>query len=129
MFKAMRRDQHKAVNVPTDLAAEISSAAAHAQQAWMLARDASDFMVFQPALERVIELQARYIACFDGTGEFAHPYDVLLDDYEAGLTTAELRGLFTRIQDELVPLVSAAAAAGESGHVFRGTSRPSGRRG
>ena len=30
-------------------------------------------------------------ACFDGTGEFAHPYDVLLDDYEPSLTTEELR--------------------------------------
>ena len=37
---------------------------------------------------------SRYIACFDGTGEFAHPYDVLLDDYEPGLTTEELRPLF-----------------------------------
>ncbi len=68
----------------------------------------------------MLELQSRYIACFDGTGEFAHPYDVLLDDYEPGLTTEELRTLFTRIQDELVPLVSAAAAAGEDGRVFVG---------
>ena len=120
MFNVLRRDHHKAVNVPTDLAAEISSAAAHAQQAWMAAREASDFKRFQPALERVLELQRRYIACFDGTGEFAHPYDVLLDDYEPGLTTAELRTLFGRIQEELVPLVSAAAAAGESGRVFEG---------
>jgi carboxypeptidase Taq len=120
LFKAIRRDRHKAVNVPTDLAAEISSANAHAQQAWMAAREKSDFNLFQPALERVLELQHRYIACFDGTGEFAHPYDVLLDDYEPGLTTDELRGLFARIQEELVPLVSAAAAAGEDGRVFPG---------
>ena len=53
---------------------------------------------FAPALERVLELQQRYIACFDGTGEFAHPYDILLDDYEPGLTTEELRGLFAHIQ-------------------------------
>ncbi len=86
----------------------------------MVAREARDFAPFRPALEHVLDLQARYIACFDGTGEFAHPYDVLLDDYEPGLTTAELRTLFARLQDELVPLVSAAAAAGESGHVFPG---------
>jgi carboxypeptidase Taq len=120
LFENLRRDQHKAVNVPTDLAAEISSANAHAQQAWMAAREAADFSVFQPALEHVLELTHRYIACFDGTGEFAHPYDVLLDDYEPGLTTEELRTLFGRIQSELVPLVSAAAAAGEDGRVFPG---------
>jgi carboxypeptidase Taq len=121
LVRNLRRDHHKAVNVPTDLAAEISSAAAHAQQAWMEARDAQSFAVFRPALEKVLELQARYVACFDGTGEYAHPYDILLDDYEPGLTTAELKGLFAQIQDELVPLVSAAAAAGEDGRVFSGT--------
>ena len=116
----LRRDHHKAVNVPTDLAAEISSANAHAQQAWMAARENSDFKLFQPALERVLELTHRYIACFDATNEFAHPYDVLLDDYEPRLTTEELRGIFVTIQQELVPLVSAAAAAGEHGRVFPG---------
>ena len=106
--------------MPTELAAEISSADAYAQQAWLEAREARDFGHFAPALERVLELQRRYIACFDGTGEFAHPYDILLDDYEPGLTTEELRGIFARLQTELVPLVSAAAAAGEDGHVFPG---------
>jgi carboxypeptidase Taq len=120
LVRAVRRDHHKAVQVPTELAAEISGAAAHAQQAWMEAREAGDFKRFAPALERVLELQSRYIACFDGTGEFAHPYDILLDDYEPGLTTEELQGVFARLQAELVPLVSAAAAAGEDGHVFPG---------
>ena len=95
LIRVLRRDHHKAVQVPTELAAEISGAAAHAQQAWLEAREKGDFNHFAPALERVLELQARYIACFDGTGEFAHPYDILLDDYEPGLTTAELQGIFS----------------------------------
>jgi carboxypeptidase Taq len=120
LIRNLRRDHHKAVNVPTDLAAEMSSANAHAQQAWMAAREKGDYALFEPALERVLELTHRYIGCFDGTGEFAHPYDVLLDDYEPSLTTEELTTLFGTIQDELVPLVSAAAAAGEEGRVFPG---------
>jgi carboxypeptidase Taq len=109
----IRRDQHKAVRVPTELAAEMSSAAALSHQAWQEARAARDFERFRPALERTLELTHRYAACFDGTGEFAHPYDILLDDYEPGLTTAELRGIFGRLQEELVPLVAAAAAAAD----------------
>ncbi|HET6550873.1 MAG TPA: carboxypeptidase M32 [Solirubrobacter sp.] len=121
LLRNVARDHQKAVRVPTELAAEISSSAAHAQQAWMDAREHGDFNRFAPALEHVLELQHRYVACFDGSGQFAHPYDVLLDDYEPGLTTEELRGLFSRLQAELVPLVSAAAAAGEDGHVFPGS--------
>lgn len=120
LIAALKRDHEKAVRVPTDLAAEMSSAAAHAQQSWLEAREKGDYGHFAPALERILELQQRYIACFDGTGEFAHPYDVLLDDYEPGLTTAEIRDIFTVLQRELVPLVSAAAAAGEDGRVFPG---------
>jgi carboxypeptidase Taq len=120
LIRNLRRDHQKAVNVPTDLAAEISSVSSHALTAWMAARDAEDYSLFAPSLERIIELAHRYIACFEGKQKFAHPYDVLLDDFEPGLTTAELRGLFATIQEELVPLVSAAAAAGEEGHVFPG---------
>jgi carboxypeptidase Taq len=112
----IRRDQHKAVRVPTELAAEMSGAAARALQAWQEARALQDFERFRPALERILELTHRYVACFDGTSEFAHPYDVLLDDYEPGLTTVEVADIFDRLKRELVPLVSAAAAAaGEPG--------------
>jgi carboxypeptidase Taq len=114
LVAAIRRDHHKAVRVPTELAAEMSGVAAHAQEAWMHAREERDFAHFRPWLERVIDLSHRYAACFDGTGDFAHPYDVLLDDYEPRLTTAELSALFDRLQQELVPLV-AASASGENG--------------
>jgi carboxypeptidase Taq len=121
LFFNLRRDHHKAARVPTELAGELSSASAHAQQAWMEAREKADFNHFAPALEHVLELQHRYMACFDGTGDFAHPYDVLLDDYDRGLTTEEIRALFAELQAELVPLVTAAAAAGEDGQIFPGT--------
>ena len=73
--------------MPTELAAEISHADALGQQAWQEARAASDFSLFRDALERHIELRHRYVACFEPV---EHPYDLLLDDFEPGLTTAEL---------------------------------------
>ena len=110
LVAAVKRDHEKAVRVPTQLAAEMSHADALGQQAWQEARAASDFGLFREALERHIELRHRYVACFDGA---EHPYDVLLDDFEPGLTTAELRPLFASLRDELVALV--AQAAGEDG--------------
>ena len=43
-------------------------------------------MVFAPHLAKIVGLKRRYVSFFKPT---AHPYDVLLDDYEPGLTTKE----------------------------------------
>ena len=109
LIAGMRRDHEKAVRVPAALAAEMSHADALGQQAWQEARAASDYSRFRDALERHVELRHRYVECFERP---AHPYDVLLDDFEPGLTTAELRPLFATLRDELVELVAATAADG-----------------
>ena len=106
----MRRDHEKAARVPTELAAEMSHADALGQQAWQEARAASDFSLFRDALERHIELRHRYVACFEPV---EHPYDILLDDFEPELTTAELQPLFANLRDDLVALV--AEVAGDDG--------------
>jgi len=115
LIAELRRDFEKSVRVPTSLAAEISRAAALGQGAWQEARAASDFARFRDALQLQLELRDRYVACFDG---FDHPYDVLLDDFEPGLTAAKLRPLFAELVDGLVPLVADVASdapAPESG--------------
>jgi carboxypeptidase Taq len=101
----VRRDHEKAVRVPADLAAEMTRAKALGQQSWLAARAANDFAPFRDALAHHVELRHRYVACFEG---FEHPYDALLDDFEPGLTTAELRPLFAELRDALVPIVAAA---------------------
>jgi carboxypeptidase Taq len=105
LVKWVRRDYEKAVRVPADLAAEMSRARALGQAAWQEALAASDYSRFRDALARQIELRHRYVACFD---DAAHPYDVLLDDYEPGLTVAALQPMFAELRDALVPLVAAA---------------------
>jgi carboxypeptidase Taq len=101
----IRRDFEKSIRVPGELAAEISKHKALGQQAWQEARAANDFGLFRDALAHQVELRHRYVACFEG---HEHPYDALLDDFEPGLTTAELRPLFAELRDALVPLVAAA---------------------
>ena len=100
-----RRDFEKSVRVPAELAAELSKAGPLGQQAWLEARAADDFGRFRDALAHQVELRHRYVACFEGHD---HPYDALLDDFEPGLTTAELRPLLAGLRDALVPLVAAA---------------------
>jgi carboxypeptidase Taq len=115
-----RRDFEKAVRVPEDLAAEMTRARALGQHAWMEARAADDFSLFRDALAHQVELRHRYVECFDG---YEHPYDVLLDDFEPELTTAEVRPLLAELRDALVPLVAAAGDPGQPRNdgAFHGT--------
>jgi carboxypeptidase Taq len=115
-----RRDYEKSVRVPPELTAEMSKARALGQAAWQEARAANDFSLFRDSLQRHVELRHRYVACFEG---FEHAYDALLDDFEPGLTTAELRPLFARLRDALVPLVTAAGdpAQARNDGAFHGT--------
>jgi len=62
-----------------------------------------------PSWKKTLELQRRYIECMAPEGE---PYDALLDDFEQGLTVVEVRRIFDRLKQALIPLVRAAVGSG-----------------
>jgi carboxypeptidase Taq len=107
LVRAVRRDHDVARKVPGELAAEMARAGSHGFEVWLAAREANDFAPFEPALRRNIELAREYSACFPGA---EHPYDPLLDRFEPGTTTAQVRTLFATLRDELVPLLAEIAA-------------------
>jgi carboxypeptidase Taq len=102
LIRITRRDWERASRVPSELAGEMVQASGVGVAAWDKAKAASDFESFRPHLERQLELKRRYIACFPATGD---PYDVLLDEYEEGLTTEQVEEIFGRLKGELVQLV------------------------
>ena len=104
IVRLARRDWERAGRVPTALAAQRSSAHAEAQQCWQRARERDDFAEFAPALERNVELARAYGECL---AEDGRTYDALLDDYDFGLRSEELRRLFATLAQELPRLVAA----------------------
>jgi carboxypeptidase Taq len=102
LIRVTRRDWERSRQVPPKLAGEMRRASGIAVAAWDEAKAASDFSLFAPHLERQLELKHRYIDCFPA-GE--NPYDVLLEDYEEGTTTAEVEAVFDTLKPELLSLV------------------------
>jgi carboxypeptidase Taq len=102
LIRITRREWERASRIPSELAGEMAQASGVGVAAWDEAKAASDFESFRPHLERQIELKRRYIACFPKTDD---PYDVLLDEYEEGMTTAHVEDIFGRLKRELVQLV------------------------
>jgi carboxypeptidase Taq len=102
LVRITRREWERARRVPGELAAELAHTRGVAVAVWDKAKAASDFEMFAPYLERQLELRRRYVECFPKTDNF---YDVLLDEYEEGLTTAEVQRVFDRLKEELLPLI------------------------
>ena len=105
LIRVTRRDWNRYRRVPAELAGEMRRESAIAVAAWDEAKAASDFDRFAPHLERQLELKHSYIECFP---EAENPYDVLLQDWEDGLTTAQVADVFETLKHELPPLVERA---------------------
>ncbi|HEY8776625.1 MAG TPA: carboxypeptidase M32 [Gaiellaceae bacterium] len=102
LIRITRREWERASRIPSELAGEMAQASGVGVAAWDEAKAASNFESFRPHLERQLELKRRYLACFPKTDD---PYDVLLDEYEEGVTTAQVEEIFDRLKGELVQLV------------------------
>jgi len=100
------RDYRKATQVPAAYVAEHAQVVSAAQHAWGDARQASDFAAFRPHLEKVIALKRQYVTFFPGG---AHPYDALLDDYEPGMTTADVKAVFDVVRPRQIALLKVIA--------------------
>jgi carboxypeptidase Taq len=102
LIRITRREWERASRIPSELAGEMAQASGVGVAAWDEAKAASNFESFRPHLERQLELKRRYLACFPKTDD---PYDVLLDEYEEGVTTAQVEEIFGRLKGELLQLV------------------------
>lgn len=103
LIRVAQRDWNRIRQVPADLAVDLATATAHAYEVWVKAREDSDFESFRPSLERVVELRQRYIECF---APYDDLYDVLLEDYEPGMRTSEIREIFSVLTPALRELVA-----------------------
>ena len=108
MVRVAARDYNKAKRVPPAFIAEQALVTSRAFEAWREAKGKSDFSIFEPHLEKVVELTHKYISFFP-PGD--HPYDTLLDDYEPGMKTADVKEIFDELRPKQVKLIKAIAAS------------------
>jgi carboxypeptidase Taq len=94
----------KARRVPAEFVAEQARTTSAAQHAWIAARAASDFLAFQPHLEKLVALRKRYVSFFPPA---EHPYDVVLDDFEPGTRTKDVQAIFAILRPRQVELIRA----------------------
>lgn len=103
-----RKAYDRSIKIPPKLYQEYVVLAAQSENKWEQAKEENDFAGFQPYLDKVITYTNQFI---DLWGAKDTRYDTLLDQYEPGMTVAQLDKMFGGLRDQLVPLAAAIAAS------------------
>jgi carboxypeptidase Taq len=110
LVRKAERDYQKEVKVPSSWVSEYSRITAMAHQDWEQARAESNFKRFQPHLEKIVDLRRQYADFFK---PYDHVYDPLIDDFEPGMKTEEVKSVFEKLRGRQVDLVQAILEDGK----------------
>ncbi|MBK8825055.1 MAG: carboxypeptidase M32 [Anaerolineales bacterium] len=108
LVRVSARNYDKATRVPSQFVSKQAIVTTKALEAWVEAKGKSDFSIFRPHLEKVVELVQEYISFFPPAD---HPYDILLDDYEPGMKTSEVKEIFNNLRPNQVELIKSIKSA------------------
>jgi carboxypeptidase Taq len=95
--------------IPADRKKAFVMLTSEAQSVWEEAKDTSDFALFRPYLERIVDMQLEFVGYW---GYQQDPYNTLLDHYEPGITVQELDPIFSNLRQETVRLLQDVVASG-----------------
>ena len=107
MVRAFRRERDRAARVPQRLVKELAEAQGQGLGLWKKAREAKDFQIFRPALEKLLALRREQA---DAIGFEKERYEALLDAFEPGMKVERLSPVLDALKTKLVPLVHAIDA-------------------
>ena len=109
VIRHMEREVDRWRKVPSEWVSEFKRVTALAHQAWEEARKEDDYAHFQPHLEEIVKLRRQYSEFF---APYDHPYDPLLDYFEPGMKTSEVKAVFDELRPRQVELVREIAEQG-----------------
>lgn len=109
MLEHVKKNYEKTKKVPEDRYREYVVLTSEAESIWEEAKAKSDFSMFKPYLERIVEFQKEMIGYWGYEG---NKYNALLDLYEPGFTVEKIDKVFKEVRDAIVELLSKIKASG-----------------
>lgn len=107
MLREWRKDFLKTHKLPSSFVKTFSQVTSEASQIWGAAKKESNFKIFAPFLEKIIELTRKKAELL---GFEDHPYDALLESYEPCMTTKKVDVIFAELRKELLHLLKKITA-------------------
>jgi len=88
--------------IPNDFYEEYISLCTKTNVIWKEAKEKNDYLMYKPYLEKIVNMTKKYYEYIDNT---KNVYDVMLEQYEIGMTSNIIDSLFNDIKKELIPIV------------------------
>lgn len=107
--RVLARDQREASAIPTKEEEAWTRLTCEADAVWHKAKLANDWASFEAYVDRIVETAKRHAGYLDSSKD---PYDVLLDQYERGLTSKAFDAFCNQVRATVVPLVHAIVEHG-----------------
>jgi carboxypeptidase Taq len=101
-------DYSRATRIPQELVEELTRQRSIAHSVWERAREAADFSMFAPELEKLVELSKKEAECI---GYEETPLDALIDEFEPGATVSSLTAMFDEVKTATIPLLNKVLAS------------------
>jgi len=108
--KKAKKALDKIVKIPENEYIEYGKLLNLSQIVWEDAKENNDFAAFEGNLEKIIEFNKKIIKYYQIDD---HPYNVLLDEYEDGMSMKEYDHFFDILKKELVPFVKEVLNSGK----------------
>lgn len=100
-----RRRYERATKLPQSLVEKFQRTRTHAREAWKEARKRSEFKIFKPHLQKLLDLCRQRADCW---GFQESPYDALLDEFEPGMRASQVRTLFAELRPAIASVLAHA---------------------
>ncbi len=109
-IKKAKKELDKAIKIPENEFVEYQKLISLSQRLWEDAKQNDDFEMFRPNLEKIIDFNKKFVSYYEIDD---HPYNVLLDDYEEGMSMVEYDAFFNTLKRDLVPFVKEVLSSGK----------------
>lgn len=103
-IRELRREYDQETKIPKELIQELSETRSIATNEWAKAKKESNFKLFLPWLEKLVDIKQRMA---DAYGYEDEPYNALLDSFEPGVTAGAISGIFHNLRRFLTEFLDA----------------------
>lgn len=101
--EVIRRSFDQMGRIPADEYVAYSVLVTEAEDVWEKAKNANDFPLFAPYLEKIVDYNRKFAGYYNAEMK---PYDALLNEFEEGLNMQTLDAFFAELRSVIVPLLA-----------------------